>query len=600
MSFSFEKFVQKSTRGLFAFIVVIMVVPLVLWGYMGRAGNEKDEDHSDAGIIFDTIHISKGEYNRRLQSASASYYAKKYNDPLTMMLMMRMGRRPEEPKAADLDRQAWEDIVLLREAKANGIDSSEREELEKLRDIFEQWAPRAQYSDELMGRISNELYGKTSLEVFKSWMHEHVIIEKLLKLISTSEFADYDRIYEQVMRGHQIAKVWYASFDPKDALREMKTPTTDEIAGYYQKNKDKFKVPGKVQVEYLMADLDELKKLEPEPTEEAIKAYYEANKKIEFAKPHEHKPGEKHEENETQEIKSFDEVKAEIPNKIKAKAAESKAAELMNKVDVALGAAATANNNAYPADIFDQLTKKFEKEKLVHDNTVSFDPKNVEDIEKVVGTNSNLPAWASDASTKVGDISQKVRTSKGVVLFRLSKRNESFDPGITERIRESIVKELQKEQVKKKTGQQANNVVQEITTHGMISARAKYPLDWRLTRYFRLGGGDTGIEDAQLGSAISRRAGGLKPGKAMMLAGTDTGNKDRVDWAYVIYLEDLVDVPPEDASSSFAGQRKSLDDDARKRYRDVYIQDLVKNANVKPDASLKKTDEKSSDSAPNP
>jgi len=230
---------------------------------------------------------------------------------------------------------------------------------------------------------------------------------------------------------------------------------------------------------------------------------------------------------------------------------------------------------------------------------VSFDPKNVEDIEKIVGANSGLPAWAGDANTKAGDISQKVRTSKGVVLFRLSKRVDALDPGITERVRESIVKELQKAQISKKTQQVANNVVQEITTHGMISARLKYPLDWRLTRYFKLGGGDTGIDDAQLGQAISRQVSGLKPGKAMMLPGTNIQNKDKADWAYVVYLEDMVDVPPDDASSQFSGQRRGVDEEARRAYRDVYTRETVKGADVKPDASLKK-DEKVPESDPNP
>ena len=598
MSFSFEKFVQKSTRGLFLFIVICMVVPLVLWGYMGKTGSEKEEDQGAAGTIYGTIHITKGEYNRRLASAPASWWEKKFSDPMTMMFI-RYGRMPAEPKPEELEKQAWEDIVLLREAKANGIEATEHEALVEMREIFQRFAPRAEYSDELMGRIAQGVY-HVNFATFQSWMHEHVIIEKLLNLISNSEFADFDKVYEQVMKGHQVAKVWYASFDPKEYLNQLKTPTTDEIAGYYQKNKDKFKVPGKVQVEYLMADLEELKKAEAEPSEADVKKYYDDNKVAEFAKPHEHKPGDKHEPDEKPEYKSFDEVKAEIPNKIKTKKAEAKAAEIMNKVDVALGAAATANNNTYPADIFDQLTKQFAAEKLVHDNTVSFDPKNVEDIEKSVGANSNLPTWASDAATKVGDISQKVRTTKGVVLFRLSKRIDALDPGITERIRESSVKELQKEQIKKKTQQVANNVVQEITTHGMISARLKYPLDWRLTRYFRLGGGETGIEDAQLGQAISRQVSGLKPGKAMMLAGASTQNKDKADWAYVVYLEDLVDVPPDDASSQFTGQRRGLDEEARKRYRDVYILDTVKNADVKPDASLKKSGEKVPESDPNP
>jgi hypothetical protein len=599
MSFSFEKFVQKSTRGLFLFIVICMVVPLVLWGYMGKATTEKEEDKGDAGTIYGNIHITKAEYHRHLAAAPASWWEKKFSDPMTMMLM-RYGRMPAEPKPEELDKQAWEDIVLLREAKANGIDASEHEVLLEMREIFQRFAPRAEYTDDIMGKIAQGVY-KVSFSTFQSWIRDHVVIEKLLSLISNSEFADFDKVYEQVMKGQQFAKVWYASFDPKDYLKELKTPTTDEIASYYQKNKDKFKVPGKVQVEYLMADTEELKKQVEEPTEDDLKKYYQDNK-AEFAKPHEHKPGEDHKEDEKPEYKTFEEVKAEIPGKIKAKAAEKKAAEIMSKVDVALGAAATANNNKYPDDIFDQLKKQFEKEKvsLVHDNTVSFDPKNVEDIEKTVGSNSTLTSWASDAATKVGDISQKVRTSKGVVLFRLSKRIDALDPGITERVRESIVKELQKEQIKKKTQQVANNVVQEITTHGMISARHKYPLDWRLTRYFKLGGGETGIEDVQLGQAISRQVSGLKPGKATMLPGTNIQNKDKADWAYVVYLEDLVDVPPEDASTQFTGQRRGLDEEARKRYRDVYILDTVKNADVKPDASLKKSEEKVPESAPNP
>src|SRR6185503_11017865 len=311
MAFSFEKFVQRSTRGLFTFIVICMVVPLVLWGYMSKAGNEKEEDQGAAGTIHGTITITKGEFSRRLATAPASWWEKKFSDPMTMMFI-RYGRMPAEPKPEDLEKQAWEDIVLLREAKANNIEASEQEALLELREIFQRFAPRAEYSDEMMGRIAQGVY-HVPFATLQSWVREHVIIEKLLSLISNSEFADYDKIYEQVMKGHQVAKVWYASFDPKDYMKELKTPTTDEIASYYQKNKDKFKVPGKVQVEYLMADVDALKKEIEEPTEAEIKKYYDDNKIAEFAKPHEHKPGDDHKEDEKPEYKTFDEVKAEIP-----------------------------------------------------------------------------------------------------------------------------------------------------------------------------------------------------------------------------------------------------------------------------------------------
>src|SRR5450631_4654935 len=118
MAFSFEKFVHKHTRTLFSFIVVTMVLPLILWGYMGKSGNERDEDKTDAGVLYGTIHISKSEYNRHVGTASASWWWKKFNDPMTMM-MMRYGQMPPQPKADELAKQAWEDIILLREAKAS-------------------------------------------------------------------------------------------------------------------------------------------------------------------------------------------------------------------------------------------------------------------------------------------------------------------------------------------------------------------------------------------------------------------------------------------------------------------------------------------------
>src|SRR6185295_15291105 len=197
MAFSFEKFVQKSTRGLFLFIVICMVVPLVLWGYMGKSGNEREEDKGDAGVLYHTIHISKGEYNRHLQTSPASYWWKKFNDPMTMM-MMRYGQQPKPPKPDELGEQAWEDIILLKEAKANGIEASEQEVLIEMRDIFQKFMPRNDYSDEGMNQIATQAF-HVSLPTFNLWVSDHVVIEKLLNLISNSEFADYDKVYERLM-----------------------------------------------------------------------------------------------------------------------------------------------------------------------------------------------------------------------------------------------------------------------------------------------------------------------------------------------------------------------------------------------------------------
>jgi hypothetical protein len=162
------------------------------------------------------------------------------------------------------------------------------------------------------------------------------------------------------------------------------------------------------------------------------------------------------------------------------------------------------------------------------------------------------------------------------------KKIDAVDPGISERTREAIVKELRKEALKKKVSQVANNVVQEITTHGMMAAREKYKLDWRVTRYFKTDGTDLGIEDAQLASGIASqvRGGQLKAGKATSVTGESFRSPDKGDWSFVIYCEDLTDLPPEDVSTQFSGSRKGMDDEARRRYRQVYIDDTVRSADL--------------------
>src|SRR6185295_8931381 len=157
MNFNFGKFVEKHTRVLFSFIVATMVLPLVLCGYMGKTATEKEEDKTDAGVLYGTIHVSKSEYNKHVATATASYWSKKFSDPMTMM-MMRYGQQPKPPTADDLSKQAWEDIILLREAKAQGITATENEALMQMREIYQRFVPQGDYKDEIMHRISTELY----------------------------------------------------------------------------------------------------------------------------------------------------------------------------------------------------------------------------------------------------------------------------------------------------------------------------------------------------------------------------------------------------------------------------------------------------------
>jgi hypothetical protein len=246
----------------------------------------------------------------------------------------------------------------------------------------------------------------------------------------------------------------------------------------------------------------------------------------------------------------------------------------MNRVNVELGAAAAANQGKYPEGILETLKEKFAKEgaELVFSNTAAFAQKGVDEVEKEVGTGSQLASWAFDAGVKEGEIGQKVKTSKGVVLFRLDGRKAGGDLGVTEAVRETIVKELQKEQVKRRTAMRASNLVQEINAKGLANVRSERSLDWKVTRYFKTQGGDTGIEDRGLSFAISQQVSGgrAKQGVATVLSGQSVG-RDFADWSYVMYVEDLISGPPQDSDERFKEARRRENDGVRRKYRDEYI-----------------------------
>jgi hypothetical protein len=597
---NFQKFVHRSTKGLFLFIAIMMIVPLVLWGYMGKVDSDK-EGQEQAGVIKINelpVAITKTAFSQQKMRAYPAYYWRTVKrNPRAAMFALRGMMRMPEAKTEEIVKLAWRNIVLLEDARSRGIpaatDAESRRKFQEVWQIFGMM--QIPSTDESIASIAQTIF-HCNVPTFEAWISDLVVIDKLLSLVSGSEFAEYDKVYDRVMTGQQSVRATVAGFDPTEFVRELKPPRTEEIAKYYQDNKAKFKTPEKVRIQYLMADFDEIKKKAPEPTEDEVKKYYQDHKN-EFTKPVEHKhgPGEEHKEDEKlpqAEAKPLEEVRGDIPDKIKRKWAEERAQEVISAANTDLGQAYVANNNKYPETIFDDLKKKYLAAKgidLIHDNTSLFDRKRVDEIEKTLGAGGGLDAWAFDGKRAEGDISQVMTTTKGKLLVKLQQKKAADEnPGVTAQNRDAIVKELQKEQLRKRAQAQASTVVEEIKSHGIAAARVKYPVEWRSTRYFstelnvRGGGSDTGIEDRALGQAIQSRVtqGKPKAGEAMVLQGSVVG-REKADWAYVVYVDDVVMTPPEDFEAKFQELRRQMDDEARERYQEVYASQKVFQAEVR-------------------
>ena len=539
---NFEKFVQKSTKGLFIFIAVAMVLPLVLWGYMGGDGTDP-AGQTVVGTVYGDRPVKKAHYDRMLARAMVDWWWKQHTGPNAFMMRFR---QPEPPKAEELDKLAWENIVLLEDARLKGITASQKEVDERLREMY-QMLTRGQGStqnaDEILAGIVRQAF-HADLRTFDEWIGDLVVIDKLLDTVSESSFASYEDVYSQMSQDQVLARAWVAGFDPKTFERKVRASTSYEIGRRYEQNKARYKVPAKASVTSLTADLEAFKKGLPEPTE------------------------------------------AEIPDQIKTEKARKSAQELMGKVDTALGA--LFDGKGYPPDAFEKLKAQFKTQgaELSHDVLPRFAARDVEDLEKSIGTGSGLGTWAFDPKNQKGAVSRPISTSKGVYLFRLMERSEAYEMGVTERVRDSLERELRKEQVKQRAGKAASDVVQAITARGMETARRANPqVEWTATRYFKPRGGDTGLEDRGLAQAVTGQAASLTPGKASVLAGAQAG---KPEWSYVVYLEDRVPAP-ENADADFSAARNRLDADKRRQVRETYPATAVAEARIQKGAVAPKS-----------
>jgi len=235
---------------------------------------------------------------------------------------------------------------------------------------------------------------------------------------------------------------------------------------------------------------------------------------------------------------------------------------------------------------------------LTHDVTGVFDSRHAEDVEKIVGENGDLRTWPFEGGRKAGDISKRNDTSKGSLFYRIQKKNASYDPGLTEPVRKAIEKDLDKQQLQKRTSQTANNIVQEINKRGFSAARRKYAVDWRASRYFGLkNAAESGIEEPMLAQAVARQ---IREGQLSMdrrattiPGGMISWTPEKRDWTYAVYVEDILEGFPskEDAQAEFKSERARVDFEAREKYRKDYVTKTVASANLK-DLRPKKEEKK--------
>ncbi|MCG2710796.1 MAG: peptidyl-prolyl cis-trans isomerase [Candidatus Omnitrophica bacterium] len=376
------KKLRKHTKTIMWGIAIFIVPAFVIWNIGSAVKNRRS---GFAGKIFNK-KVSWVDFTQEKNAVR--------ND-----IKMRYGEQPEQ--YSNIDEQTWTRLIILNEAKKAKIKVSDKELLEFIKNLpvfkFAKLAP------ENYAMIITRVFQQTPAE-FESGIRHSIIINKLMEKLTEDLIASDMEVENAYRQEFEQASVSYILIEPETFQEAVPSDNEDDLKGYYENNKEKFRKKEQVNVKYIQMKLEQFKGT-AQITDEQIKTYYENNKnefKVEKDNIQKESP---------LEYKSLEQVSESIKDKLLEK-------EMLNQ---ASGLSRTIMNKLYGDVSFDDVAKEHG---LVTKETGPFSM-----FDQIPDIGLNFPFLKAAFSLKIGEVSQVIQTPAAFYILKPIKKIEPYIPG---------------------------------------------------------------------------------------------------------------------------------------------------------------------------
>jgi hypothetical protein len=619
---SFAKNVHRYYKYILGSIVAVMALSLVISGNVTPASARAGQQ---VATIFGTLPVTEGEWREALSRAGAYFRWAKVEefglrDPQRLEFLFRPQRGGPgllashpmfSPDQEQIQESARRLIILKADARTKGVRVTEEEITAQIDRLFT-LSNSGRDVDSQMQFTRNYFFCDPA--TFREVVRDGLLIGKSIRLDIDGANIRYATLFEEQLGSSKSIRVLVAGFDPERIPGGLPEVLPEEILREFEARRDGYKMPEKIQIEYLMADFAEFKGRIKDATPTEIEKYYNDNKR-EFIKasgpPEGHHEGDGHDHGAPkEEYKKLEEVREEIIRKIREKQASDQAYVLMNSInsrdvadeftkltqeekakepkdDKSVRARVLARTNA----MFTLIRDKYKAQGigLANDLTFPFDRHHLEPLEQAVGKpagGSNPVDWMF--SNPVGEVANRLhRTDKGISLFRIAHKVEGYDSDLTEPIREKISKELAQNRRKGRAARLAQELSVQIRETGEAAvAKLRARLDCEIQRsiHFNSKGTDSiGIEPAGLAQQVRTFASSPDSSKlygAQVIAGDQVGG-DRGSWSFLVVVDDIAQAAPDFNPEEFRRQVKEREDEEHDRLYKARMDQVVQIAEWK-------------------
>lgn len=183
------------------------------------------------------------------KKVALSDYKKAYIGARTQMIM-RYGELPRDAQAGTaLEEESWDRLILLREAKKERIKTDDKEVVDFVKGINVFNDKNGKFSNRLYEEILRYNFGLTPKE-FEDIVRENLIIKKLVDEQSRNITVSDEDVLKEYKLLNEKAKADYILVKIVDYLPQAPAGE-DEVKAYFEKNRDLFKIPEQVNIEYI-------------------------------------------------------------------------------------------------------------------------------------------------------------------------------------------------------------------------------------------------------------------------------------------------------------------------------------------------------------
>jgi len=224
---------KKTARKIWITLAVLVLPAFLFWGFGSMVRNNDGEKF--AGKI-NNRSIPEEEFDDSL-SAVRNQAIIQFGDKFS-----------EVQNILNLKQEAWDRLVLLKEAERRGISVSDKEVIDLVQS-YPFFQDKGAFNNRIYGQMLQFVF-HTQARVFEEQARQNLMIAKLFRQFTEKITASDEETKEEYRRQNETLSVDYIASLPSDFSKEI-TPLPEDVKKYFEKNSFQFKVPLTFDISYI-------------------------------------------------------------------------------------------------------------------------------------------------------------------------------------------------------------------------------------------------------------------------------------------------------------------------------------------------------------